>query len=46
MAQRKAATSQSSVEVRLNRAVEEAEKYKALLMKERTDAKVTLRGCG
>ncbi len=38
--QRKAASTQSSVEVRLNRALEEVEKYKAALHKARADSKV------
>ena len=44
LAQKKSASSQSSVEVRLNRAVEEAERYKTALQKERTEAKVTFLG--
>ncbi len=38
--QRKAASSQSSMEVRLNRATEELEKYKTALAKARADSKV------
>lgn len=39
LSQKKAASSQSSVEVRLNRALEEAEKYRTALQKERAEAK-------
>lgn len=40
--QRKAASQQSAVEVRLNRALEETEKYKSALQKARADSKVSL----
>ena len=47
MVQKKAASSHSTVEVRLNRALEEAERYKTALLKERTEAKVlVLKGEG
>ena len=41
-AHRKAASGHSAVEVRLNRATEEVERYKAELRKARTDSKVLL----
>ena len=40
-AHRKAASGHSAVEVRLNRATEEVEKYKTELRKARMDSKVT-----
>ena len=41
-AQRKAASNQGALEVRLNRALEEAERHKATLQKARSDSKVRL----
>lgn len=41
-AQRKAASSHGALEVRLNRALEEAEKHKTALQKARSESKVRL----